>query len=251
MERKFTFESEEYLERAYEFKVFDTDTESETYVDTKQMYNDLVDTLKANPDRAWVCANEIGYGVRAAAVRFEDDIKEFFNPVFQLKDEVKLSRERDYYDNKEYLILRYNEITLWYQDMTCNPDKDVPQEKAVKLSKDAAVVMHQVIACLDGIHPHDIGLEIIPEFDEATDEERQEIIDAYLDDLKKLYTDLDEELKKEDEVNRYWDSYKFEMAKKRGDVKVEKVEENPPLNRRQRRLLNKITKKLGKGKKND
>lgn len=226
-----------YESRAKEFEVT-KDMEDETVT---QMIEDLTDTLKSLPDRYYLCANEIGYNLRAAVVRFEDEYLEFLNPLFQEKLEPSMIREVDPDTGKEYIVPRFKNCMITYQTKT-------GEVKTTRLGEDASIVFCQLNDCLNGLHDPDYGLEVIPEFDQATDEERAEVVDAYLKGLTELADEMDKDLSEDDELKKYWTKFKFDEAVAEGKVEFDKEEEQP-LNRKQRRMINKLAKKLGRKKK--
>ena len=238
MVKDFDFENPCFNERAEEFLLKNTE---EGAVNSDDLLRDLIDTLNST-DRVYICANEIGYGVRAFCVKVGEEIREFFNPIFQKKEDLKLIREIDPTDKKEYLILRPTKVTL------CFLDKN-GKERAIKFDENSSPVIAQAMDCLEGLHDADYGLEILPEFDQATDEERTELVEEYIKNITTFSKELDDTLRKDDDLKPYWMSYKFNMAKTLGEVEV--VDEDAPKNRKQRRLFNKFVKKFGRKHKND
>ena len=228
MIKELNYELDLYNERADEFDI----------KENKELITDLIDTLKAQNDKVWLCANEIGENKRAIAVKFGDDVKVFSNPVYQVRDNFELVREK--YRDKEYIIPRYKDITLCYQD-------EEGEVKATKFNEDASPFLSQAMDCLDGIHTDDYGLEVIPEFDKATDEEREQLLSMYINSLKDLEYTLDKDLSSDEETKGVWKEFKFNKALVNGEVQLEKEDQSEKkLNRKQRRLLDKFTKKLKK-----
>ena len=208
----------------------------------EQISNDLIDTIKTLEDRPYLCSNEIGYTERVMCLRFEnDDIKIFVNPLIQDRDKLEFTREidRNSTSKTEYILPRYKEIVLMYQDS----DGRVYSNK---FTEDAAVIIGQAIDQLDGIHISEYGLEVLPEFDLATEEERAELLAAYVDELKKLHDSLDNELTDDEETKRLWTSLKYEKARREGKVEVEKVVYTSKMSRRERRLLRKLENRAKK-----
>lgn len=237
MIREIDTNSEVFFKPTNTFKVDNENTER-----AEEIVTDLIDTLKANPDRYYLCSNEIGYNERAAVVKFGDEYLEFLNIIFQEKLKPSMIREKDPADGKEYIMPRFLDTTICYQTKEGSIE-------ANKLNEEASIVFCQVINCLNGLHDTDYGLEIIPEFDTATEEERAEVINAYIENLNKMKDELDEELTKDEEVKDWWNKFKFDSAVARGEVEFDK-EEPKPMNRKERRLMEKIAKKLGGKKKN-
>lgn len=194
----------------------------------------LDDTLEAHKDIIYLCANEIGYKERAIDIRFSDDTYIFMNPAFQKVDKLILSREFDRHNGKEYIVPRYNEAELVYQDC-------LGSTKAAKFVDSGAIVVCQAMDTIDGMFASDYGLEIIPEFDQATPEEQQQVIDAYLKSMSEGYQELDNELSNDDATKTPWKAAKFLEGVSNGSIELE--EEQPTSNRRKKRLA-KFVKQL-------
>ena len=134
-------------------------------------------------------------------MKFEkDQIKTFINPVIEAYSPkgMQLSREKcSSLPGKEYIRVRNNDIRVMYQRPTGEAESN-------RLLGKAALVFQHEMDHLEGVLISDIGLEVIPEFDEATDEERAEVIKDYKklvesgistakDKIKKLYPMIKEE----------------------------------------------------------
>lgn len=195
----------------------------------------LDDTIDEHKDLVYLCSNEVGYEERAIDVRFSDDTYIFMNPIIQKLERPVLNRELDRINGKEYIVPRFNYIEVVYQDC-------LGSVKMAKLSDDGARWMCQALDTLEGIFAHDIGLEIIPEFDQATEDERLEVIEAYVKSISSKYDELDSELQRADDKTRsQWNAIKFMIAKSEGKVKTD---DEKPLSKRKQRFFDKIAKKF-------
>lgn len=199
-----------------------------------ELVQSLDDTLEVHKELVYLCANEIGYKERALDIRFADDTEIFMNPAFQKVSELVLSRELDRHNGKEYIIPRYNEVEIVFQDC-------LGSVKAFKFTGVGANIVCQAMDTLDGIFASDYGLEVIPEFDEATPEEQQQVIDLYLKSLEERYKALDKELSEDEETKGPWKAARFIEAVKNGDVELE---EEKPLSKRKQKRINKIAKSI-------
>ena len=144
--------------------------------------NDLKDTLKANKDLVALSAPQLGKKERIFVIRFADgDIRAFINPAIVRTTGMHLSRERaiGFNDEDEYLIPRADEVFATYQTPDMMPDKCDMN----KFTGAVAEVFLQMNDLLNGILLEDIGLIVLPEFDKASEEEKQEIISMYLESL--------------------------------------------------------------------
>lgn len=199
-----------------------------------ELVQNLDDTLEAHKELIYLCANEIGYRERALDIRFSDDTEIFMNPAFQRVGELTLSRELDRHNGKEYIIPRYNEVEIVFQDC-------LGSVKAFKFTGVGANIVCQAMDTLDGIFASDYGLEVIPEFDEATPDEQQQVIDLYLKSLEKRYEVLDKELSEDEETKGPWKAARFIEAVKNGEVELE---EEKPISKRKQKLIKKIAKSI-------
>jgi len=195
-----------------------------------ELVQNLDDTLESHDDLTYLCANEIGYKERAFDIKFADDTYIFMNPMFQKVDKLILSRETDRYNGKEYIVPRYNEVELVFQDC-------LGAIKAIKVTDGAAIVVCQAMDTIDGLFASDYGLEIIPEFDLASEEEREQVIEEYLSSLEKRYNKLDEELSTDEATKGPWKAARFLEAVSKGEVELEKEK---PMSKRKQRALSKM-----------
>ena len=203
----------------------------------KDLIHNLKDTL-SELDRPYLCANEIGESKRIFILKFDKDkLITFANPVYQARENISLIREKDFNTNIEYIIPRYKDITICYQN-------EAGEVTATKFNEESSPLICQIMDCLDGIHPSDYGLEIIPEFDAATDEEREEVIKQYICSLQDLDLVLDKDLQENEETSKVWKDFKFQRAV--ANKEVELYDEQPKLNRKQRRFIDKLAGKFKK-----
>jgi hypothetical protein len=87
----------------------------------------------------------------------------------------------------------------------------------------AAKVFQHCIDHLDGLLLSDIGLEIDEMFDNATEEERTEVINMYLDSLDIRQKEVDKEIQEDKELKQIVDGIDFMEKVKKGEVQIEQV----------------------------
>ena len=87
-------------------------------------------------------------------------------------------------------------------------------------------VVQQMIEMLDGIQLSDYGLEVIPAFDKATDEEKTQVLQMYIDSLKKRAHDLMDEINADPELKAINDTIEFNTGLLNGDIKPIDTEGN-------------------------
>lgn len=162
-------------------------------------------------------APQIGFAVRVGCINFNGDIKTFINPIITNVKGFELSREKcSNIPNKEFIRPRHNDITVTYQ----TPLGKVESKRFIGL---AAKVMQHLVDHLDGLLLSDVGLEIDADFDNATDEEKNEVINMYLDSLDIKRKEIKAEIEEDKELKQLSDSIEFIEAIQSGKVKVEDV----------------------------
>ena len=173
-------------------------------------------TLRKRDDLFALSAPAIGYNKRVFCMKFENDqIKTFINPVIESysPNGMQLSREKcSSIPGKEYIRVRNNDIRVMYQRPTGDAESN-------RLLGKAALVFQHEMDHLEGVLISDIGLEVIPEFDAATEEERSEVIKEYLDSLDIRLKQTNEEIQNDPELKQIDDATKFMTGVLTGEVK--------------------------------
>lgn len=161
-------------------------------------------------------APQIGYKKRVFVINFSDGhLNSYINPIITKVDGLEISREKcESIPGKEFIRVRHSKIEVTFQD-------PLGKVKTQKLMGLAAIVFQELLDHLDGLLLSDVGLEIDEMFDNATDDERQEVIDAYLDSLDLLHSSLEKEVQENEELKKLDDGAKFISAMQRGEVTVE------------------------------
>jgi hypothetical protein len=167
-----------------------------------------------------------------------DKIEYFINPMLTYySKEAYLSREKDYSNDKEYLIVRNDSIEITFQ----NKNGTI---KKLAFKKPLSALIQSLIDLLDGVLQQDSGLEILPEFDEATEEEQKEVINMYLESLKNRNSQIQEEIKNDEHLAKLNDEINHMTEILMEEDKREAININP--NRKQRRFNEKIINQLKK-----
>lgn len=146
----------------------------------------------------------IGYNKRIFCVDFSDkEIKTFINPLIMSCEGQMMSREIcSAIPNKEYIRPRYKKVVIAYTTLN-------GQIKQLEFSDTAACVMQHEIDHLDNIFLSDVGLEVDKDFDDATEEERYQIIDMYIKSLVNEKNSLIEAIENNEELKKEYDADKF------------------------------------------
>ena len=172
-------------------------------------------------DLVSLSAPQIGYPYRIFCVKFgkkngrlKEETRTLVNPVVDGIKGIVLDREKSVsIPDKEFIIPRNNEVRVVYQNPLGTPTGQ-------KFMGKAAAVIQEMMDYLDGILLSDIGLEIDHRFDEATEEEKNELIDAYMQSLDLKKKDLNEEIESNEELKGIKDAVDFMQSVKEGKTKL-------------------------------
>lgn len=188
--------------------------------ETTKIVNDLKDTIRANNELVALAAPQLGIKKRIFCIRFADgDIRAFINPMITKTEGLHLTRERcASIPDKEYIVPRYDRILAMYQKTTGVPENN-------KFEGVVAEVFQQMDNLLNGILISDFGLEVIPEFDTATPEEQNEVIQWYVEQLKKSNDVIQDDIAHDELALRTQKQIEFLTKIATGELKVEKAED--------------------------
>lgn len=177
--------------RADEVNLKDT----KVFKHVQKIIADMQDVLRANTQLVAIAAPQVRHKVRIFCIRFSNsDIRTFINPLITYRKGTHLSREIQYGGSvQEYIVPRSDEINATYQ----TPTGSIESNKFLGMPGE---VFQQMVDLLDGVLLSDYALEVIPGFDEASDEEKQEVITYYLDTLRLKNDALDFQIKADKEA---------------------------------------------------
>lgn len=182
----------------------------------------LKDALLEDKGLIALAAPQIGYPYRIFCIKFDnDEIRGFINPlIYKYSDETHMSRETQLGHNsdKEYIVPRISEIEMSFQT-------PVGTLEANSFSGAVAEVIQQLDDLLNGVMLEDYGLEVLDGFDDASPEDKEEIIKMYLEHLSKTNNALSDEIEKDKDNAKLNEAILFMEQAKLGNVEV-KFEEN-------------------------
>lgn len=179
----------------------------------------LKDVLFDRKEFVALAAPQIRKKKRIFGIKFANgDIRAFINPMITKTEGLHFSRENSpSIPDKEFIVPRYDRIIAIYQTPTGAIEENI-------FEGTVAEVFQQMVQLLDGITLADLGLEIISEWDNATEEEKTEVLNAYLEGLQKLGKQLDEEIQADETLSKTKGAIDFMTAVATGKVTLEKVE---------------------------
>lgn len=169
-------------------------------------------------DLVSLSAPQIGIQKRIFCAKDSKGIHSFINPMIKKSTEMTFSREKDEcFPDKEYIYPRSGRVVINYQT-------PLGESKATTVVGMSAFVFQRMIDHLNGVLISDIGLEIDNQWDEASEEERAQVLKQYMESLDMVSKKLDEEISTDENLNKQKKAIEFEHALIAGDVKIEQRE---------------------------
>lgn len=200
----------------------------------------LKDLLRTDKNTIALSAPQIGYPYRIFCIRFSDgDIRGFVNPmIYKYGEKTHLSREMQLgHDSKtEYIVPRFDEVEMSFQTPVGNLESNLFQETLGE-------VVQQMDDLLNGVLLEDYGLEVLEGFDEASQEEREEIIKMYLEHLQNQHDDIAKELEDEKDNLKINEAIEFMEQAKLGNVQLEFEKKEPTTKEAKPKASKKTSKK--------
>lgn len=174
-------------------------------------------TMRANNLMA-LAAPQIGYNRQVFCIKFgKNDYRTFLNPMIEnvISSTYHFARETcPSIPGKTFIIPRFGTIQMCFVT-------PMGEYKTTKLMGVAAEVAQHCLDLLNGNPIVNIGLEIDEDFDNATDEEREEILKMYVESLDLRSKKLREEIEADEELKKIEDASKFIQAVNDGTVQIE------------------------------
>lgn len=180
----------------------------------------LKQTMRVNNLHS-LTAPQIGYNKRVFCMKFgKDDYRTFVNPIIENNTAFQFSRETcTSIPDKTFIIPRFGNIKVYYTT-------PLGKVESCKLAGMSAFVFQHCIDHLNGMLVSDIGLEIDELFDNATDEERAEVLKMYAESLDIRHKQLQKEIEDDKDLVDINDAVKFITSVKSGETKLEQAETN-------------------------
>lgn len=180
----------------------------------REIILDLKHTLREHEKGVGLAANQIGYNKRIFVINFNGDIRTFINPIITNVKGFTLNRESCLsLPGKEYIRPRHEEITVMYQT-------PLGKSESRKLFGLAAHVFQHELDHLDGLTIADIGMEIDSEFDKATQEEKDAIVDMYLESLDIKRKQVEEEIESDETLKKTASAITFIEKLQKGEIEL-------------------------------
>lgn len=213
-----TRDLEKLMKRSEEVLVIGMDMQTKPEV--AKTIKDLKETIYANKNLVALSAPQIGIFERIFCIRFANgDIRAFINPMISKTDGFHLVREvNPSLPGRSFIVPRHDRIIAMYQTPTGKPEES-------RFEGVVGEVFQHMVNMLDGVLISDIGLEVDEDFDNATDDERSEVIKAFLEIIKQRTEQVNKEIESDEELKKTRDAINFLKGVATGEIKVEQQEE--------------------------
>ena len=183
-----------------------------------EIVNKLKDTL-LEKNLISLSAPQIGYPYRVIAVRFfkkaaKPDIRIYINPMISQSKGFTLVRQKcESMPDREFIHPRSTEINMMYQ---------TPEGGSFGSSfkGNVAFLLQQQVDLLDGITLDTMGLEIDERFDKAPEEEKNELLEAYMRYVEGYKNQLMEDIKNNPDLSAINNAAKFMSSVDAGEIKL-------------------------------
>lgn len=159
----------------------------------------------------YLTAPQIDVPIRVFVINFNGNLRSFVNPVISETKGFELSREKCNSLDEEYIRPRANNITVMYQT-------PLGKIESRQMLGQAAIIFQHAVDHLDGLTLKDVGLEITEEFDKASDDEKVELINMYLESLDLKRKDLEKEIEENPELKQVSDAINFIESVQKGET---------------------------------
>ena len=176
-------------------------------------------TMKAN-DLVSLTAPQIGYNKRVLCMRFgKNDYRTFINPLIENNTNFQFARETcSSIPGKTFVMPRFNNVKLFFTT-------PLGKVESTKLTGMSAWKFQHCLDHLNGMLTSDIGLEIDEMFDNATDEERAEVLQMYAESLDIRAKEMQEMIKSDKDLADIDNAAKFIASVKTGETILDNSKE--------------------------
>lgn len=162
-------------------------------------------------------APQIGIQKRVIVLNFNGDLRSFVNPMITKCEGLSFNKESlPNIPDKFYLVPRYNSVEVTFQTPT-------GKIQSYNLLGVAAHVIQQQIDLLEGILISDVGFEIDDDFENAPEEEKEKVMQLFMESLDIRREELEKEINEDDDLRKMRDGIRFIRSVEAGETKLEPV----------------------------
>lgn len=189
--------------------------------DNKEM-RDIIVCLKdiiREKNLTSLSAPQIGFYKRIFVINFNGNLRSFINPIITKAKGIQLSRETcSSIPGKSFVRPRNPDIEVTYQT-------PLGRSESKPFVGASAIVFQHALDHLDGLLLSDIGLELTEDYDTATEDEKSELINMYLDSLDIKTKTANKEIAEDKELKQMSDAIDFITKVQKGEVTLSDKEE--------------------------
>lgn len=169
-------------------------------------------TMRAN-DLVSLTAPQIGYNRRVLCMRFgKNDYRTFVNPLIENNTGFQFARETcSSIPGKTFVMPRFNKVKLYFTT-------PLGKVESTTLTGMSAWKFQHCMDHLNGMLSSDIGLEIDELFDNASEEERAEVLRMYAESLDVRQKELEAEIAQDKNLSDINDAAKFIASVRSGET---------------------------------
>ncbi len=169
-------------------------------------------TMKAN-ELVALAAPQIGYNRRVICMKFgKQDYRTFVNPMIENNTGFQFARETcSSIPGKTFIIPRFNNVKLFFTT-------PLGKVESTKFSGFSSWKFQHCLDHLNGMLSSDIGLEIDEMFDNATDDERAEVLRMYAESLDIRQKELEKVISEDKDLSDINNAAKFIASVKSGET---------------------------------
>ena len=200
---------------------YDKLSERSDEIDTKKenkLLREIITNLKNEVESrnlTGLAAPQLGYDKRVFVINFKGKVVTYVNPIVTSAKNMHLSKEDcPSFPKRLFIRPRFNEIKIMFQ----NPMGKSQSQKLIGL---AAVVFQELTDHLDGLLLPDIALEIDEMYENASEEEQHEVLEAYLKSLDITRKEVEDSINNDPEAKQLQDAVNFMESVKRGETHIQ------------------------------
>lgn len=162
-----------------------------------------------------LAAPQIGVNKRIMCINFNGDVRTFVNPVASAFKSFTLAKQTcPSIPDKQYIRPRYGEMLLTYQ----TPMGKIETRKFQGMT---AFVAQYAVDILDGLTLEDVGLPLLDGWDELSEDDKDVIINEYLESLDLKRKDIKTEIENNPTLKQMSDAIDFMESVQKGETKLE------------------------------
>lgn len=183
----------------------------------KDIVLELKKTIREN-NLTGLSAPQIGYDKRIFVINYNGDLRSYINPIISEFSDLTVVREKcSSIPDKTFLIPRFSKIKVIYQT-------PMGKIESCQLVGASASKFQHLVEHLESVLVNDIGLEIDDQFNNASQEEKEELIKEYLESLDIKLKEVRKDFEEDKDLMQQKKAIEFVEKINKGEVQFEGTE---------------------------